>query len=372
MRVLLVTHDFPPSTLGGEGMVAGHLARLLALEGIELEVVAPDRDGAAEYDSGEPYIVHRVDSPARTFLRRTPAFYLASAAVIRHYQGDVIYYFRPGVLRKDIPAVVHFHTTRLGEALGCFRLRAYLPAILNLLFVPLERFMARSAVMVIALTEAMTVEIARFASIDQKSISVLSNPLAVDQWVGQVSSDRSMGGVRLLYVGRLDLRKGIFDLLEAFKRSVSIIDDISLRIVGNGPMLGSLKSWVKQNGCGDLVTFQSGVSTAEVKSLYQHHDLVVVPSIYEPFGVVVAEALASGTPVISSDVCVNLGQVRFPSGDIDALTNAIVDAAHELQNGRSPVKDTARVVEALGELREEVVVKKLLNLFSLAISRFDR
>lgn len=372
MRVLLVTHDFPPSPIGGEGMIAGQLARLLVSAGVELEVVAPARAGALAFDESEPYVVHRVDCPAQTFLRRIPSFYLASATVIQRFQGDIVYYFRPGVLRNDMPTVVHFHTTRFGEAMGCFRSQAYFSGILNLLFVPLDRFMARSANVVIALTEAMSAEVAKFSSIDRNSIGVLKNPLAVDFWASRVVSSCSEGGVRLLYVGRLDLRKGIFDLLEAFKQSLPRVDDMSLRIVGDGPMLGRLKSWVERNGCSDLVTFQSCVSSTEIKTSYQSHDVVVVPSIYEPFGIVVAEALASGTVVISSDVCVDLGQVRFPRGDIDALSGAIVDAARAVKSGCNPLEVNARVYESLEELREEAVVKKLLDLFSIALYRFDQ
>lgn len=378
MRVLLVTHDFPPAPTGGEGVVAGTLARLLVSVGVDLEVVAPNQDGAVPFDESAPYVVHRVDSPAKTFLRRTPSFYRASAPVIRRYQGDLVYYFRPAILRGDLPSVVHFHTTRFGEAMGCFRSRAYLSGILNLLYVPIERRMVRAASLVVVPTETMKSEVVKFSAIQYDAISVLHNPVAVDYWSTSVVDHRQGYGIKLLYVGRLDLRKGIFDLLQAFKCSLSQVAKISLHIVGNGPMRRKLQRWVRSNGCTELVTFQDGVPMAEVRQLYQSHDIVVVPSLYEPFGVVVAEALASGAAVISSDACVDLGQVRFPRGNIDALCSVIVDSARSIDvrsrskenNVPVPVPVPVPVLEPLEELREEVVVKKLQDLFALARARF--
>ncbi|GHD39356.1 hypothetical protein GCM10007053_30720 [Halioglobus pacificus] len=58
---------------------------------------------------------------------------------------------------------------------------------------------------------------------------------------------------------------------------------------------------------------------------YHQSQLLVVPSYYESFGMVLVEAMASGTPVLSSDACMNLGQPRFPSGDVGQLRKAIED-----------------------------------------------
>lgn len=370
--MLLVTHDFPPSPTGGEGKVAVILARLLVSEGVDLEVVTPSRAGAQLFDESEPYRVHRVESPAKTFIRRTPSFYRASAPVIRRYQGDLIYYFRPAILRRDLPAVVHFHTTRFGEAIGCFRSHAYFSGILNLLYVPLERHMARSANLVLAPTANLKSEIERFSGIPEGSISVLNNPVPVDFWTTSVAARSGAKAIRLLYVGRLDLRKGVFDLLDAFKRSLSRVEEIYLHIVGSGPMLKKLQSWVAYNGCDEIVTFQEGVPEAEVRRLYQSHDLVVIPSLYEPFGVVVAEALAAGATVISSDVCVDLGQIRFPRGNVGALSKAIVDSVNALRDGSAPMEDSQLVAEALTGLREDVVVQKLIEFLAMASARFER
>ena len=350
--------------------MAGTLARMLVSVGVDLEVVAPNQDGAVAFDESAPYLVHRVEAPAKTFLRRTPSFYRASAPVIRRYEGDLVYYFRPAILRKKLPMVVHFHTTRFGEAMGCFRSRAYLSGILNLLYVPFERRMAKAANLVVVPTETMKSEVVKFSAIGYDAISVLHNPVALDYWSTRVVDRGEAHVIKLLYVGRLDLRKGIFDLLNAFKCSLPQTGKISLHIVGDGPMRRKLQRWVRVSGCAELVTFQGGASMAEVRRFYQSHDIVVVPSLYEPFGVVVAEALASRAMVISSDACVDLGQVRFPRGNVDALCSAIVDSARLIEGRPTSMDNNVPMIEVLGQLREEVVVGKLLKLFALARARF--
>ena len=100
----------------------------------------------------------------------------------------------------------------------------------------------------------------------------------------------------LLFVGAFE-RKGLFFLLRALKTPFQIHQDWDLVVVGQGPVERA------KNECRNL-DIESRVhflgSRADVARYYAASDLFVLPSLYDPFGLVAIEALASGCPVIVS------------------------------------------------------------------------
>lgn len=140
---------------------------------------------------------------------------------------------------------------------------------------------------------------------------------------------------RLLYVGRLDPRKGIETLLAALARLPSAA---TLSVVGDGPApyRARLAGVVDRAGLTGRVRF-TVVPRAELRALYTGADAVVFPSEWEePFGLVPLEAMACATPVVATrtggsaeflDDGVNC--LAFPPGDADALAAALRRLAAE-------------------------------------------
>ena len=105
-------------------------------------------------------------------------------------------------------------------------------------------------------------------------------------------------GLKILYLGRLEPHKGLLDLFDAFGRLKKEMNSISLIIVGDG----SLTSWAKQQASPDRSIFFVGrLSGDRVWEAYAISDIFVLPSHFEPWGLVVNEAMASGLPVIATD-----------------------------------------------------------------------
>ncbi len=110
---------------------------------------------------------------------------------------------------------------------------------------------------------------------------------------------RPGGRLRLIYFSRLDPKKGLENLLDAMPR---LPEPVSLDIYGGGDpaYTNSLERRVADHALGARVTFHGHV-TGEAKSrAFQSGDLFVLPSYTENFGIVVAEAMAHGLPVITS------------------------------------------------------------------------
>ena len=80
------------------------------------------------------------------------------------------------------------------------------------------------------------------------------------------------------------------------------IPSAKLVIAGRGPQGPELQRLVAELGLGDRVWFSGYVSDDLRDRIYRRANVAVFPSLYEPFGIVALEAMASGTPVVVSDV----------------------------------------------------------------------
>ncbi len=108
-----------------------------------------------------------------------------------------------------------------------------------------------------------------------------------------------------LYVGRFSPEKNIMLLLKAYKRLKDKgkgAEYWGLILVGNGPQRKEIEGFIKDNGIRD--TFLPGfIQKEEIPRFYAISDIFVLPSISEPWGLVVNEAMASGLPVLISNRC---------------------------------------------------------------------
>jgi D-inositol-3-phosphate glycosyltransferase len=114
----------------------------------------------------------------------------------------------------------------------------------------------------------------------------------------------------VLYVGRFDRRKGIETLVRAVSRSCLRSSAELKLIVAGGSRPGHsdgierdrIEGIVRELGLSDITTFPGRVDDADLPLYYAAADVCVVPSHYEPFGLVAIESMASRTPVVASDV----------------------------------------------------------------------
>ena len=119
----------------------------------------------------------------------------------------------------------------------------------------------------------------------------------------KVESFQNNGPIRLLYLGRLDHKKGIENLLTACKKfSSKKNEEIFLIIAGEGKTsyVNYLRDYIKSLGLQEVVEMIGWVNEAEKGELFSKVNITVLPSYSENFGIVIAESLAHGVPVIAS------------------------------------------------------------------------
>jgi glycogen(starch) synthase len=105
----------------------------------------------------------------------------------------------------------------------------------------------------------------------------------------------------ILLVGRLVYEKGFQFALDALPRVIWKVGNVRFLIAGSGSHEAELKAQAKRLGLLNHGTFMGWIGDDVLHSLYRIADLTVVPSLYEPFGLVALEAMASGCPCIVAD-----------------------------------------------------------------------
>jgi glycosyltransferase involved in cell wall biosynthesis len=126
----------------------------------------------------------------------------------------------------------------------------------------------------------------------------------------------------LLYVGRIDERKGVDFLIRSMSSVIIKYPEIKLFIGGKGPLLPELEN----------IKFIGFIPEDELNEWYNKVKCVVVPSVFEGFGITVIEAMAAGTPVIGTNVDGIKSIIRNKEngylveyGNTDSLANVIID-----------------------------------------------
>lgn len=135
-----------------------------------------------------------------------------------------------------------------------------------------------------------------------------------------------------VFVGRISKEKGIFDLLEVWKEVVRAKKDANLLIIGSGLELPSVKEEIVELGLENRVFVRGPVADTELYGLLDSSRIFIFPSVFEGWGIAVAEALACGLPVIAYDIpalrevfgnCKSVFLV--PVKNLESMTSTVLD-----------------------------------------------
>ena len=109
-----------------------------------------------------------------------------------------------------------------------------------------------------------------------------------------------LNGKVILFVGRLIPIKNLHNLLYAFKKMQSAVEDTKLLIVGDGVLKGELMRTAQKLGLNEKVIFTGAIDYEKIPTYYNAADVFVLPSIFESFPLVALEAAACGVPIVIS------------------------------------------------------------------------
>jgi len=157
-------------------------------------------------------------------------------------------------------------------------------------------------------------------------------------------NELGLAGVTFLYVGRLWKGKGVHHLLDAFKGlQQSCAEPVSLMIVGDGEEDRALRERCRNESIAHVV-FTGFKQRGELPNYYAASDVFVFPTLGDPYGLVLDEAMASGLPVITTDAVGELcDRVE------DGITGIVVKAADG-----SALRDKMRLLALHPQLRHQL------------------
>jgi glycogen synthase len=130
-------------------------------------------------------------------------------------------------------------------------------------------------------------------------IQVIRNGIDAARWPFELRPPRQ-GPPRLLYVGRLEYEKGIHDAIAALPRIRRKHPGTTLTIAGEGTQLDWLTEQARRYRVLKATNFLGKLDHSDMLALLHSADAIVLPSHYEPFGIVALEAAATGTPLVTS------------------------------------------------------------------------
>jgi glycogen(starch) synthase len=316
MNVCIATWEFPPRIVGGIARHCDGLARALAHNSHEVHVVTLDFPGTPNYEEVEGVKIYR----AATELGH-PNF-LTWALLFNHFMEKKM----ADVSRKADFDVVHVHDWLTGFAGISFKHQTEKPMITTIhgteigraqgLHNPdsftidgIEWWTTYEANKIIVTSGSMKAEIQGHFHLPQEKIEIIPNGIDPEKYNASVdrSAVRGRYGVNpyeklVLCVGRLVPQKGIEYLIRAVPRIVGRFPEAKFIIVGEGWLRGQLEYIARSTGHQWKLTFTGWIPDQELVALLNSADVLVVPSIYEPFGIVALEGMAAGVPVVASDV----------------------------------------------------------------------
>lgn len=329
MRICLISREYPPDTgFGGIATFTKHLAYGLKNLGHDVVVIALAKGPAKVADDGG-IPVHRVEPyPFKSKLAATSMCAPYSKYVILnctalwdkfaqlHAEKPFDIVDTPELLADGIvsavtqivPQVIRLYTPH--SKFIAEKLHNIVPSFDHQFVAMLERI----AMLQADVLTSPSLDLAEFVATDlgiaAEQIKIVRNPIDTSIFTpeGTVALNRSEK-LRILFVGRLEGRKGITYLIDAIPQIVAEFANVEFVIIGDDTITGKgitsvladLKKSLALSHCTEHVKFIDRIALDELPAYYRSADISIVPSVYDNSPYTCLEAMACGRPVIGTD-----------------------------------------------------------------------
>lgn len=403
MRICLISREYPPDTgFGGIATFANHLAHGLIELGHHVEVVALAKDVSKSLKQ-DGVTVHRVDANeisknlsilptsmpcSRFLLCNSIALWKKFLELHERNNFDVV--DTPELLAEGLipsitkiaPLLIRLYTPH--SKFIAERFHNVTPSFDHQFAAMLERVAMLQADVITSPSDDLADYVAHDIGIDRSAIYSVRNPIDIDTFnpVGKRALEED-GRSTVLFVGRLEERKGINYLVEAIPKTLKAYPRAKFVIIGDDTntgreqksVLAEIRRSLKKSGCEQDVQFIARVALNDLPNYYRSADICIVPSVYDNSPYTCLEAMACGRAVIGTSAggtreYIVHGQsgLIIPPRDSDAITNALIDLLQDVnERKRLGANARLRVVE---KFQRTEIAKQTTELYRLAISHF--
>ena len=318
--ILILSWEYPPLIEGGLARHVRKLSEALVDLDVDVHVLTRGGEESPPEEEAAGVHIHRVREPKRptdlgefvAWVERMNADMLAAGVELGDsHEFDLVHGHDWLVAmacdhlarRFGAPLVTTIHATEYGRHQGWVEEhpQSHIHGV--------ERWITNRADRVIACSYYMREQIADIFGVPDEKIVVIPN--GIDPEDLQPQDEHELERLRMqfadpdeklvLLLGRLVYEKGFQLALEAMPSLIERLPTTRFLVAGSGTHEAELRRQASQLGLMEHGTFLGWIGDDVLHSLYRIADVCVVPSIYEPFGLVALEAMASGCPCIVAD-----------------------------------------------------------------------
>jgi glycogen synthase len=308
MRILMLSWEYPPRVVGGIAVHVDGLARAMARAGHEVVVFSLDHPKVGDDEMTEGVRVLRANAD----LPWLPDDYLVARMASANHQltqlAARLGSWRPQVIHAHdwlvawsadtlkvlwgVPLVATIHATERGRHGG------YVPQGTPAAINAVEWWLTYQAQQVIACSKFMVREVTDGFELPSEKVNLVPNGIDIGQWLPPSTSTEPPREHLVVAWGRIQYEKGFQVLTRAIGHLRHRLPDIRCVIAGRGSYLAELQTQIDMEGVSDIVQLAGFVPDDELRALLRRTGCVVIPSLYEPFGIVALEGMAAGAPTI--------------------------------------------------------------------------
>lgn len=346
MRIIVFSWEYPPLSIGGLAQHVYDLTNAMAKQGDEIHIITRGDVGTKPYENIQGVHIYRVNpfkvsstdfvtwvmqlNMAMVERGITLIEELEQVDIIHAHDWLVAYAAKVCKNAYTLPLIATIHATEWGRNNGLHNdVQRHISNI--------EWWLTYESWRVICCSYYMQEQLKHIFQLPEDKLRVIPNGVdpAGFKFDADIQIKRESYALPqekvVYYVGRLVTEKGVQILLEAIPKILHYHPNTKFIIAGRGPFEGELKYKATSMGIDRQVLFTGYVDDVTRNSLYHFADVAVIPSLYEPFGIVALEAMAAQTPVVVSDTG-GLGEIikhqvngmKFYSGNSNSLADCIL------------------------------------------------
>ena len=340
LSVRMLGWGIPPNVTGGLDTHVGYLVDELVDHGVDIELIFPaefapeeERPELVPVETGEGDIRSRIGRLTGTFVERS-----ADADIIHTHDW---FGYAPGkqaAENSDAEWVASFHSLSSDRNIDPPKIE-----------VETEQKLANEADHLISVSQIVADDVRELYGAES---TVIHNGFASVEPSGEIDvrAEHGIDGPMLLFVGRHTDQKGIGHLLYAMKKIRRT--DVTLVIGGSGHQTDQLKQFASLLGIDEQVKFVGYIPSETLGDYYEAADVFVSPSLAEPFGLTITEALAAGAHVVATRSGV---RETLPDGLLIEVTPDSESIADGIQQALSRTEPPEYEPYTWAEMTEEII-----------------
>lgn len=407
MRICLISREFPPDTgWGGIATFVHDLALGLAEIGAEVEVIALSADGKNSTVDYKGIKLHRVAPVAdldkyqmllslmpysHSLLKSLVALHLKFVELHSAKPFDIVEVpemFGEGVflaLTKLCPLVIRLYTPHfkfIDEKLHLID-EGFDHQLLSII----EKLTLLNADAVVSPSQDLGDYVANAIGFSSEEMHIMKGLVDTNRFTpeGAQALKIEEAVLKVILVGRLEERKGVYQLIRAIPQVVKKFPKVKFFLIGKDTntahggksVQAELEAELKKSGCGQHVVFTGPVPHASMPEYFRSADIFVLPSLYDNAPLTCLEALSSGTAIIGTSAggmkeYVQNGKsgIIIPPSDVQALSDALLELLSDKAKRESFGREARK--SALELYDRKITARASLKLYEQAIVDFQR